>query len=253
MLLFKHGDGTRRGGLVGESIGGTITGSFATGAVSPPQSGSIYTGGLVGQNRNSYDGLITGTITQSFASGKVSASPYGSGGLVGQNAGAISLSHSESAIDGGGGLVGVNMGTISQSYADGTMSAGGGGLVGENDGTILNSYATEAVNGGYSGGLVGANSNVISQSYSTGASSDGGLIGYSYPHENLSDTYWDMDTSGITDLGKGSGNIPYDAGITGITSAQLKQKLPKGFDPAIWGEKKRINGGFPYLLANPPS
>jgi hypothetical protein len=33
----------------------------------------------------------------------------------------------------------------------------------------------------------------------------------------------------------------------------LQSGLPAGFDPAIWAESANMNGGLPYLLANPPS
>ena len=51
---------------------------------------------------------------------------------------------------------------------------------------------------------------------------------------------------------QGAGNIKNDSGITGLTDAQLKSRLPAGFDPAIWGQRKKVNNGYPYLLANPP-
>jgi hypothetical protein len=34
--------------------------------------------------------------------------------------------------------------------------------------------------------------------------------------------------------------------------AQLRFGLPQGFHPSIWAEDKKINNGFPYLIANPP-
>ena len=40
--------------------------------------------------------------------------------------------------------------------------------------------------------------------------------------------------------------------ITGETTAQLQAALPSGFDPTIWAESPSINGGLPYLIANPP-
>jgi hypothetical protein len=32
----------------------------------------------------------------------------------------------------------------------------------------------------------------------------------------------------------------------------MKSGLPDGFDPAIWASDPNINGGYPYLIANPP-
>jgi hypothetical protein len=69
---------------------------------------------------------------------------------------------------------------------------------------------------------------------------------------DLSDLYWDTTTSGITNLSQGAGNIANDPGITGETTAQLQATLPAGFDPTIWAENPSINGGLPYLIANPP-
>lgn len=81
----------------------------------------------------------------------------------------------------------------------------------------------------------------------------GGLIGDdgSQPG-SLTGTYWGIDTSGITNLGQGAGNIANDPGITGLTTAQFQSGLPQGFDPTVWAESAHIDGGFPYLLANPP-
>ena len=110
-----------------------------------------------------------------------------------------------------------------------------GGLVGQNSSTISASYSTGAVKGGQTGSIVG------------------GLIGYdSAQAGSLSNTYWDTDTSGITNLSQGAGNIANDPGITGLTTAQFQSGLPAGFDPKIWAEKTNIIDGLPYLLANPP-
>jgi hypothetical protein len=68
----------------------------------------------------------------------------------------------------------------------------------------------------------------------------------------LSDTYWDTTTSGVTDLSKGAGNKKNDPGIEGLTTAQLRSGLPDGFMSTVWAEKSSINGGLPFLLANPP-
>jgi hypothetical protein len=82
----------------------------------------------------------------------------------------------------------------------------------------------------------------------------GGLIGLDQsPSGSLSDTYWDTDTSGITNPDQGAGSPLNDPGITGLTTEQLQSGLPAGFDPSIWGENANINNGLPYLLANPPN
>ncbi len=46
--------------------------------------------------------------------------------------------------------------------------------------------------------------------------------------------------------------LPTTLGVTGLTSKQLRSGLPAGFSSYFWGEKKRSNNGFPYLLAMQP-
>ena len=69
---------------------------------------------------------------------------------------------------------------------------------------------------------------------------------------SVTNDYWDLDTSGITDPSQGAGNIPNDPGITGLTTQQLQSGLPAGLDPAVWAEDPNINNGLPYLINNPP-
>jgi hypothetical protein len=165
---------------------------------------------------------------------------------------------------------------ISQSYATGTVAAdaeeaAAGGLVGSSFGCqtceIVNSYATGAVGGQYAGGLIGRNGYngdwpyySISTSYATGevngaTGSTGGLIGYetAIGASFVKRSYWDMTTSGITDPGQGAGNVANEPGIKGLSDSKLKSGLPKGFNPKIWNEDSNINGGLPYLIANPPA
>jgi len=164
-----------------------------------------------------------------------------------------------------GGLVGQNDGQIIDSYAVGQVNSGGsgdstsaGGLVGFNQGSVSNSYATgNSKSTGSAGGLIGLNSGDISSSYSTGVPDGlywtGGFVGSDDSQSgDLTDNYWDTDTSGITNLGQGAGNISNDPGITGLSTEQLQSGLPDGFDPTIWSESGDINGGLPYLLALPP-
>ena len=173
------------GGLVGYTeYYGTITNSYATGAVE----GNHDVGGLVGIN------WVDGIITNSYATGDVEGNDR-VGGLVGRNRGAITNSYATGDVEGNdrvGGLVGENPynGKITNSYATGAVEGNDrvGGLVGRNNGKITNSYATDAVTGtrSYVGGLVGYNYNgTITNSYATDAvtgtgSYVGGLVGYNY-------------------------------------------------------------------------
>jgi hypothetical protein len=253
------------GGLLGLSpccnAASAITDSSATGQVF----GGIA-GGLVGRLENAGD-----AVTGSRATGSVSSSSH-AGGLVGDSygtivnssaAGVVSLASSGIAA---GGLVASNLGTISGSFATGSVTgeldqAYVGGLVGSNLHTattkpvIENSYAAgAATSGDFLGGLVGWNLHgFIRETYEIGAVSSalyvGGAIGYNQTDAgNDSDSYWDTTTSGASN-GVGHGNAD---GVTGLTSTELQSGLPAGFDPAIWAQSPAINGGYPYLIANPP-
>ena len=258
------------GGLVGFAQDATISQSYATGdVISDAVRKSIgAAGGLVGF-------LFDATISQSFATGAVmDTEGVPVGGLVGAGeAATISQSYATGKVTGGGGtqiggFIGFfNGGTISESFATGAVTGGKnasvGGFVGDVYGTIDQSYATGAVVGGQRadvGGFAGANTDAtISQSYATGAvtgrtkSTIGGFVGADDSDgSGITFSYWDTDTSGITNLSQGAGNIPNDPGITGLTTAQFQAGLPPGFDPSIWAESANINGGLPYLIANPP-
>jgi hypothetical protein len=151
---------------------------------------------------------------------------------------------------------------MDQVSASGNVTGGisTGGLVGFNYNSISNAYATGTVTGSASGdvgGLVGHSIQPISDSYSAGAVIGngaqyvGGLLGEDQTqYQYLSDTYWDLTTSGIGDPSQGAGNISNDPGITGETDEQLKAQLPDGFSSKIWGQSPQTNGGLPYLLAN---
>jgi hypothetical protein len=230
--------------------------------------GGIFVGGLAGSNN--------GTISGSFASGAVSSAYHQAslGILVGTNGGTISRSGATGTVSSiksgaGGGLAGSSGGVISQSYANCTVSMGKGsdvgGLTGENLGSISQSYSIGSVRGGVSsrfGGLLGsedAEQSTIAQSYSTTAVKDdknayrGGLIGEDFsPPGNNTNTYWDTTTSQVKNPKHGAGKPKSDPGITGLTTTQLQAGLPSGFDPIVWAENPSINGGFPYLINNPP-
>jgi hypothetical protein len=222
-------------------------------------------------------------VVGSYASGHVSAGSRSlAGGLIGApDSDKIIRSHATVSVSAGsnsavGGLVGGgggqdNDGIIDQSYAIGNVTGGdgakAGGLAGSNiGGGITNSYSTGAVtvgSNGFVGGLLGYNANYfgsgfLKQSYSTGAASGGsgsmigGSIGDDQSANSITDLYWNLDTSGVSDPSQGAGNISNDPGITGLTDAQLKSELPSGFDSHIWGQSPNVNNGYPYLLANPP-
>jgi hypothetical protein len=169
----------------------------------------------------------------------VTASYIKNGYYVGGLAGANGMVNS-------GGKIG---GEISNSYfigiVDGDYSSGG--LVGQNTGKISNSYSAGMVLIG--GGLVGTNYGLISNSYSISTVLAGG--GLAWENKKFDDyvgtiinSYYDSQTSGQSDTGKGDGK----------TTAEMKQKETfEGWDfTNVWGISNAINGGYPYLLENPP-
>ncbi len=190
------------GGLVGNQRGGTISQSYASGDVS----GSSDVGGFVGRGT---------TLQNCYATGTVSGS-YDVGGLMGwQSSGSITQSYATSTVSGKdriGGLVGELRGTILQSYATGTVSGSGhsvGGLVGRQYGSITQSYATGNVSGtSLVGGLAGWKYGSITQSYAaghiSGSSNTGGLVGYLIS-AIVTQSYWDIETSGQTISDGGTG------------------------------------------------
>lgn len=254
------------GVLAGGNFNGTITNSASTGSID----GVNGVGGLVGEN---YDG----TISRSQSAANVSSPFADLGGLVGSaysdRSDVIDYCHASGTVattgsTNAGGLVGYNGMDLSHSFATGPVNGGNGsnvgGLVGyDESGTISNAYATGAVIAGTDanvGGLIGYKIQSVQFAYSTGAVSAGagshmgGSMGIDATQDgyNNQDIYWDTDTSGVTNLSQGAGNVSNDSGISGLTTGQLQSGLPVGFDKSIWREKADINGGFPYLLALPP-
>jgi hypothetical protein len=208
----------RVGGLAGYVQSASITGSHATGNVT--STGTGYVGGLVGENY--------GTIENSYATGNVSGDPSNGFEI--------------------GGLVGYTDGNITASYATGNVSGGTyvAGLVGEIDdnATITDSYATGDVNGDDRvGGLIGDIEGDIVRSYSiglvTGNTLVGGLLGINNGTGDVTDSFWNTETSGQAT----------SAGGTGKTTAQMKTLAT--FSDATWDivvtNEHNLNNGYPFL------
>ncbi len=276
------------GGLIGEVDSGSVTGSYAMGNVTALGGDSI--GGLIGYTlgnnnvtvSNSYaTGNVNAGVDLTFTAG-VSV-----GGLIGDNAGAVIDSYATGSVIGTqnvGGLIGINEndapgtsvsnptgdGTVVNSFATGAVTGyvdtfgnegvDVGGLIGYNEGAVANAYSMGAVTGGDQlGGLVGTNTGSLYSVYSTGLvqaaagatpTEMGGLIGEDDGLVSIQYAYWDTETSGITNLGQGAGNITNDAGITGETTANLQGTLPTGFDNTVWSTGPNL---FPYFSWQYPS
>ena len=200
------------GGLVGRNKG-TVHFSSVTGSVT----GGSYVGGLIGSNE--------GTATDSWSQGYVTGNEY-VGGLIGCNwNGVVERSFSEVCVAGDecvGGLVGWNYeGIMGHSFATGNVEGDGdviGGFVGLNfKATVHDSYSTGNVTGiERVGGLIGMNYigtvyNTYSVGKPTGDSDIGGLIGYNILEVEVSNSFWDVETSDIDE----------SEGGTGMTTAQM--------------------------------
>ena len=114
-----------------------------------------------------------------------------------------------------GSLVGHNQGAVSSSYATSNVTGKGyyvGGLLGcINEGSVSNAYSTGNVTG-YKGvgGLVGGGAySTVSNSYSTGSVrgnlSVGGLVGFNFFFLTVSNSFWDIETSGQATSDGGTG------------------------------------------------
>jgi filamentous hemagglutinin family protein len=209
------------GGLIGINSLGSVTQSYATGAVSG--SANVQLGGLVGFND------IGATITDSHASGNVSAGGNSSiGGLVGSNLGSVTQSHATGAVSGSGGgqvggLVGINLGSVTQSDATGAVSGSGqvGGLVGINLGSVTQSHATGTISGdGALGGLVGVNGvgATITTSSASGAVSGNGELG-GFAGENLGTISNSSATGAVSGFGTLGGLIGLNNGAVSLSFA----------------------------------
>jgi hypothetical protein len=159
-----------------------------------------------------------------------------------------------------GGLIGKNYrGLIERCSVTGSILAKGfrvGGLLGTNQGQLNNCYSRASVKGldNMIGGLVGAHESSyarINYCYATGyidRQSDkiypGGLIGLLLDNDKVYDSFYDKNTSGRADTGKGVGK----------TTTEMKQQatyIDWDFN-YIWDIDENVNDGYPYLrIVNP--
>ena len=233
------GDYDQTGGLVGYN-NYIITDSYATGDVTGGGWGG--TGGLVGQNAQSYSNRSIAIINSHYGSSDFTSTVRGLGdvgGLIGfNNAGNIETSYSIGNVEGGvniGGLVGRSYyySVISKSYATGTVTgtngyvgnagtgtgANVGGLVGKNDSSkILQSYSTGAVSGDRDvGGFVGYNTGnsqtLIENSYSTSDASASGSSGSVGGFVGINETI--ITNSYSTGVASTSGSVQNIGGFVG--------------------------------------
>jgi hypothetical protein len=214
------------GGLAGSNNNeSTVSDSYATGSVT----GSSYVGGLAGSNDNA------STICDSYATGSVSGDNT-IGGLVGEsnNRSTIYNSYASASVIGSGDYIGGLVGicydsSISNSCSKGSVSGNNevGGLVGNGfDCTVLNSYSQGSVDANECvGGLVGSLKGMISRSYSSGFVSGnedvGGLTGGCSELSIISDSFWDVQSSGQNSM-CGRPNSIWCIDYYGKTTAEMQ-------------------------------
>ncbi|WP_341281142.1 S-layer homology domain-containing protein [Paenibacillus sp. FSL H8-0537] len=150
-----------------------------------------------------------------------------------------------------GGLVGSSFGAIRGSFTTGKISGGSsvGGLVGFASGSISSSYSNASVNAAHrnAGGLTGINQWETHNSYATGkvgaeSSPTGGLAGALNPGASVSNSFYDSDTTGQSDTGKGTGKTTLE-----MKTLSTYVNWP-GFND-YWGIDPDVNEGYPYLKA----
>ena len=209
------------GGLVGYNVG-AVTNCRSTGSVA----GDTFVGGLIGYN--------VGPVTDCSSTVTVVATGNSAGGLIGLNYGMVTSCDATGTVAGNsniGGLVGESTGeagpvSITACYATGAVSGinAVGGLVGSNlDGARVTAcYARGDVGGQYgSGGLIGQNDvgwvfgtydvyETVAGCYSTGvvtqAAKNGGPGGLvSLNSGVVADSFWDVETSRLTQSSGGAG------------------------------------------------
>jgi len=259
------------GGIVGYLSEGTIEHSYSAADVS----GNTQIGGLAGfTGQNSvHDCYSTGTVTGEerriggligFTGGTHVEECYSSsdvttetadqvGGLIGLNAGIISVSYATGTVTGYsyvGGLVGSHEADeINTSFANTTVEATGddaevGGFVGAVDGdhTITESYALgsiEAENASSLGGFVGESKGEITDSYTAvevnGTGTDvGAFVGRLEGAEPV-DSYWDADVSGQDDdsdaVARSTDEMIGEAAVDNMTALDFEEVWKTKTDP----------------------
>jgi hypothetical protein len=165
------------------------------------------------------------------------------GTLAGHNGGIVANSYCSGSVSGYervGGLVGWNQATLSNSYSGCSVNGSTriGGLTGDNwyyRGIVSNSYSTGRVTGSTRvGGLVGINyygnvTDCYSTGSVTGSTGVGGLVGYNTA--TVSNSFWDIETSGQSNSDGG----------TGKTTAEMKNMTT--FSGAGWNTVRVADPG----------
>lgn len=228
------------GGIVGSGESGTIENCCNTGSINVTGSVDSNVGGIVGLAGNP-NGRVTVTVENCENTGNVTVkgNADGTGGIVGgADSGTVSNCRNSGSIDGNesktGGIVGDNYGAIFRCYNTGAVSGGNaGGVAGQNvcsqsgpNSIVENCYNTGAVSGsGDVGGIVGYNNNsnyynsTVKNCYNTGKVTGTGKLGGAVGRietGDVSDCYY-LGQEGLPGIGS----------VTGETGTKVENIIPK--------------------------
>ena len=263
------------GGIVGSSESGTIENCCNTGSINVTGSVDSNVGGIVGLAGNP-NGRVTVTVENCENTGNVYVTAVKSKGLIGgivgranggstvsncRNSGDISANKEGNSITGG--IVGDNYGAISRCNNTGAVSADGatGGVAGQNvcsqsgpNSIVENCYNTGAVSGsGDVGGVVGHNSNSdkyvskIKNCFSTGAVSSGnssnvGSVVGQIATGDVSDCYY-LGQEGLPGIGSGTATNVVSKAAEQFASGEVAWLLQRWQneqdeqDEQVWGQQ----------------
>ena len=263
------------GGIVGSGESGTIENCCNTGSINVTGSVDSNVGGIVGLAGNP-NGRVTVTVENCENTGNVYVTAVKSKGLIGgivgranggstvsncRNSGDISANKEGNSITGG--IVGDNYGAISRCNNTGAVSADGatGGVAGQNvcsqsgpNSIVENCYNTGDVSGsGDVGGVVGYNSNsdkyvsIIKNCFSTGAVSSGnssnvGSVVGQIATGDVSDCYY-LGQEGLPGIGSGTATNVVSKAAEQFASGEVAWLLQRWQneqdeqDEQVWGQQ----------------
>jgi hypothetical protein len=261
------------GGLVGKNKG-QVSDCSSHGHIQ----GSRNVGGFIGRQKPA--GIVTNSYSDATVQGikrSDSEKMSNEGGLLGANEGLVQLSYATGAVSGyntgdndSGGLVGLDVGggRIKNSFASGEVTGNhAGGLVGSlkhrpngggshTDGTVNNSYASGKVSGDVnSGGLVGTKgSGMVTNGYydtDTSGQDDTGKgvpIHTAQMFQQATYSGWDFANTWEIDEGKAYPELIWEEGDGYVPLLKLQEKL-RGYDKASdYYDKYKYFDGLTYAL-----
>jgi|11_taG_2_1085331.scaffolds.fasta_scaffold00041_6 hypothetical protein len=242
---MNNGDGFEPIG----NISNKFTGSF---------NGQFYTIDSLFIDRSSFVGLFgyieNATISNVLLTNVNISGFSNTGTIVGEDRfgvlSNISVTGRVSGNSATGGLIGRSLGAINNCFTDVSVSGStySGGIVGRGSTNISNSFALGNVHASNrdAGGLIALSGGVITNSYSKGsvtsAGTKGGLVGrISGENANVVNSFWDVQTSGLTSSNGGEGK----------TTAEMND--PFTYQHAdwdiysVWATLPDSNSGYPIL------